>query len=721
MKPNSVKECCRVVPKLIDKTLDPVPIWLGKAWAPFSQWFIEFWNRRLLPVLVVLFYCRFSVAVVAIAAGLLWFSEQGREIAVRVGDSLTQTLLAVVSTFFWAFHSWFDGRRVLEKRFPDKQNESFQKWDSYFELLVKLTPRLIGSTAYLIAASSAFIAWKKLNFQNGGWSGLLLVLDLVLAYGFYQLMAQREKLQQRLFSEEHQQNSLDFIRSVTIPFTWFYGSLLFLAATFFPVFLGFNVGSLAIVFFALSTIVSFGSWLILETTTADKPSAFPVISALFILAVVLTFWPYNDNHRIPTLPPLNQRPDVAEAFQTWSEQAPVVDGAKPMVFVATAGGGIRAAYWTVSVLGQVTDAQPQFRNSLFAISGVSGGSVGAAVYAASLREKGSSCAQSAGTACLSGLALKALSQEFLAPVLARMFYPDLIQRFLPIAVLPDRAASLSSAWQTQWEYAVGKPQTAGLDAPLTSLKANGQDWLPVLLLNSTHVETGERVIASNLALDNAKRPNGQRAFLNATDLTALLQADVTLGTAALNSARFTYVSPPGTLPCAGSSWASFCRNGHVVDGGYFENFGAVTAKQLFDAVPRADASIRPLMILISNDNALGNRIEDDTPPTSLPTQGVANETIAPVRALLNTRESRGMLAAKDYRTAVPEKDFFHFRMELEVGQAEPALGWVLSRSSESLLRNMLCRPHNLREFGRLLNALGVADGQAKAAESCRNR
>ena len=58
-------------------------------------------------------------------------------------------------------------------------------------------------------------------------------------------------------------------------------------------------------------------------------------------------------------------------------------------------------------------------------------------------------------------------------------------------------------------------------------------------------------------------------------------------TAAHNSARFTYVSPAGKLVSSGEksqnrshSGKKSQNRGYVIDGGYFENYGALTALEL---------------------------------------------------------------------------------------------------------------------------------------------
>jgi hypothetical protein len=101
---------------------------------------------------------------------------------------------------------------------------------------------------------------------------------------------------------------------------------------------------------------------------------------------------------------------------------------RPLFIVATEGGGIRTAYWTATVLGTIQDADPSFADHIFAISGVSGGSLGAAVFDALEAE-----ATPQGEFTKRGQAI--LSQDFLSPAIATMLFPDLIQRFLPFPVL----------------------------------------------------------------------------------------------------------------------------------------------------------------------------------------------------------------------------------------------------------------------------------------------
>jgi hypothetical protein len=120
-------------------------------------------------------------------------------------------------------------------------------------------------------------------------------------------------------------------------------------------------------------------------------------------------------------------------------------------------------------------------------------------------------------------------------------------------------------------------------------------WRPILLLNATHEETGQRAITAHVKVE-------RDVFLNGLDSLHLLGGDVRASTAAHNSARFFYVSPAGNL---GND------NGSVIDGGYFENYGALSALELSRAAKHALASENPgikrVILLISSDPDLDPR------------------------------------------------------------------------------------------------------------------
>jgi hypothetical protein len=367
---------------------------------------------------------------------------------------------------------------------------------------------------------------------------------------------------------------------------------------------------------------------------------------------------------------------------------------------------LRAAYWTATVLGRLQDEASDFRTYLFGISGVSGGSLGSTVFVTLLADG----APAPTPACASAAAARkafecagqaVLARDFLAPAAASALFPDLMQRFVPARVFPeDRAAALEQAWERAWG-AAGLPTDAWTRRTFTSLWRRDGAHLPALFLNGTHVETGKRIITASLKFDGA-------AFADAYDFFALASGDVLPSTAALNSARFPYVSPAGTLRAGGED------RGHIVDGGYFENFGAATARELLHAViaalGRRGKTARPVLIQISNDPTLQaddldvDRLEG---PAPRPSNRVGNEALSPPRTFFNTRDARGILAYKAFLRAAPPGQRAHFRLCEVEDFSEPALGWVLARQSlefmQRVARDDTCG--NRAELEKILKAL----------------
>jgi hypothetical protein len=143
--------------------------------------------------------------------------------------------------------------------------------------------------------------------------------------------------------------------------------------------------------------------------------------------------------------------------------------------------------------------------------------------------------------------------------------------------------------------------------------------------------------------------------------------DVTLSTAAHNSARFPLISPPGSI-----------RNDkqmivdRLVDGGYFENYGALAAKELALAIHAVQPQLMPLVIVISNDPQDLLDSADDSqgsdPEKSPAEQKVDREAqkiravvnggelvtdvVVPLTTFANARTAHGILGVDELRTTL---------------------------------------------------------------------
>jgi hypothetical protein len=111
--------------------------------------------------------------------------------------------------------------------------------------------------------------------------------------------------------------------------------------------------------------------------------------------------------------------------------------------------------------------------------------------------------------------------------------------------------------------------------------------------------------------------------------------DISLSTAAHNSARFPIISPPGAV-----------RNlkhqviDRIVDGGYVENYGALTALDLAQAIHAIQPELAPFVLTISNDPD-----EDpDLNPLDAPDGTFLGDIAIPITAVMSARVGHGRLA-----------------------------------------------------------------------------
>jgi hypothetical protein len=393
-------------------------------------------------------------------------------------------------------------------------------------------------------------------------------------------------------------------------------------------------------------VLALATWIVACSWAAYVSSWLRVPGFLVLAAWALLVSPCTDDHGAARGPSeatrKGERPRVDDDFSAWRTET-AADPGTPFVVVATEGGGIRAAYWTAAMLAALQDTDPTFASHVYAISSVSGGSVGAAVFDAVVEARPSNHRNAAGAI---------LSTDSLAPALARMLYPDLLQRFLPF-VMPgaDRGEALAESWTV----AVSKTMPASrfferaLDGPFWDAPT-----LPRLYLNSTWVETGKRVVLS--------RPRVEpKTFEDVEDGEAL--ANLSVADAVLASARFPYVSPAQTVPAVdgGGAW------GHLVDGGYFENSGAQTASEILSAVGNpGDARV----ILL--------RYDDGKKPA--PTRW-ATEVTSPPYALYDARNAREALAVAALKERLPA--WAVADLVLRDANTPLPLGWMLSAEART--------------------------------------
>ena len=243
------------------------------------------------------------------------------------------------------------------------------------------------------------------------------------------------------------------------------------------------------------------------------------------------------------------------------EPAALLGGDPVSIVVAASGGGIQSAAWTTRVLTGLDERVPEFRSRVRLISAVSGGSVGAMNVMASWPE----CGPPLELTEPGGFDANAASRESsLHAVGWGLVFKDLPRTVAPIFSSPlvDRGSVLEDAWKR--EARLRRPYPA--EGPLlASWRRNvAEHRCPGVVYNAMAVETGEPVLFPTIAL-----PASLRTF----DFYERYPGrDLPVTTAVRLSAGFPYVSPASRADIDDR----LGHYTHVVDGGYFDNYGVST-------------------------------------------------------------------------------------------------------------------------------------------------
>ena len=356
----------------------------------------------------------------------------------------------------------------------------------------------------------------------------------------------------------------------------------------------------------------------------------------------------------------------------------------------------------------------RFGRQVFAISSVSGGTLGATGYAAWLADQhlGRAPCPYDGRARL-GFDQRFMGGDYLSPAVAGLLYSDLIQSFLPFPLFLDRASFLEEGWRRDWDAAAGlradcAPKRGRMAQDYLEIWRGSlwrdEPWIPLVLSNGTLAEDGKRVITAPIRIEPA-------VFVDGHDFLELSGHSVAASTAISNSARFPVVSPAGTIPVEGGAL-------HIVDGGYFENGGLETVYDLARRIRAVEDPGRPILIIeINNDDdapgdpysqdnlaryANGASLEETAraglevarpDPTSV---RLAPGPASIIGALYGTRTSRGILSAKRLSSLRAVGLTNAYRLTFNLGplaaRRRTAMSWSLSLSSRGYMDDALQVP-----------------------------
>jgi hypothetical protein len=320
---------------------------------------------------------------------------------------------------------------------------------------------------------------------------------------------------------------------------------------------------------------------------------------------------------------------------------PLAKNPNGVVVVATAGGGIQAAGWTAQVLTGLqdecsTEPQSNFADSIAAISAVSGGAVGTLFFVNQYQAAGASPGFQPR-----GPELKQIVEQAEAPGLSdiawALVYIDPFRMFFPYALVSPEKEILDRGFvlEQTWRH-------------LGSIDANLSDWRdgvtrgyrPAVIFNSTLAETGQPFLLATTDFDigtvNPTRQTLTQAFPG---------SDIPVVTAARLAASFPYVSP-ATRPLTNKP------EYHVVDGGYYDNFGVDNLSSWLDQAFMSLANDAQLNVLVIQIRSFPTGKPDD--PVK---KGWFYQSYAPLGGLMSVRTTAQLVRDRDELSLLQAKWF----------------------------------------------------------------
>jgi hypothetical protein len=327
-------------------------------------------------------------------------------------------------------------------------------------------------------------------------------------------------------------------------------------------------------------------------SAAARWSAIALMAAFL---VGLDYLGWNDNHAFRQLPAAkSDRPFVGGAFDAWLASRKDLEAYRnsnrpyPIYVVAAEGGGLYAAYRVGKFLARLQDVCPNFAQHVFAISSVSGGSLGAAMFSMLAKDEARNgeykpCDFSVASGAFEQKMNRMLARDFLSPVVSATLFPDFVQRFIPYPIPQfDRARALEASFEEAWREVTGNDKfgqsfvsSCGPDA-----RACIEGATPSLVLNLTQVDTGVQLALSPFDYTEAGPPWSESGKIYDAFATGGDAVDLPVSTAVGLSARFPWITPSGWYAVKDPYNPKAKRTYRFADGGYSEGSGAGTGYKI---------------------------------------------------------------------------------------------------------------------------------------------
>jgi len=459
----------------------------------------------------------------------------------------------------------------------------FIKW------LVGANPWIYGAI-YLLTFPIVLVY----NYRNGNSIYLLFVMYILLALGFF------------LISTSYSQKILKLKQNIG---KWVIAACIFIAFILYFIILfdpgaAAKINTLTVIFTSFIGLFTIAVILAAFGKKTGIPFLATTIFVLFVSGILVSklscFRHYEVTNTLST-EKIDNRPDLDDYITNWindrKHYIQALDSTEkyPVIFVAAEGGGSRAGLWSLLINSRLYEIDSTyFEKYLFSMTGASGGGGGNAVFYTTAynsfqkKEYYDFRLPKEDSSILNYKGSKFYNENYLSSSVASFLGRDLLHSTVLFfrKNIPDRAELLEKEWGENYkeifQHGEGKNRLDNEYLSLSVKKGNLQQTPPMLIMNTTHLQSGNYYTISPVKLNsnNMKGVFGDflkeydKAYKNGKQYEETEKTKtIKVSTAMLLNARFPYISPVGRVP----------EVGQFADAGYYDNIGGTVTLKLVEA------------------------------------------------------------------------------------------------------------------------------------------
>ncbi|WP_299899229.1 hypothetical protein [uncultured Aquimarina sp.] len=427
-------------------------------------------------------------------------------------------------------------------------------------------------------------------------------------------------------------NSYKFLKS--FPKKLFYGTILvggflilisFFIFNFYPKWAT-GVNPLSIMVLSLLSLFMICFILIL----VGKKIRLPLLSIITIICIFSSrfFTDNSDHYQLEIKKTTVDRVSLDTYIYHWLESRKGdilnTDNKFPIIMVSAEGGGSRAGLWsflTHSYLYEKSEGA-YFDRNLLSLTGASGGSVGNAMFFAEARNASISNRKAdfkiqsdIENPNLNYKASVIYKDNYLSTALLSLLGRDLFKEVTSLFNFKNRGQLLEDQWiRAHGQFFSDEKGDLILNKEFLSFykgvisknrKISDPKIPPLLLINTTHTQTGNYNIISPVTYAHLRSLEGMNDFIN-TVQSSYPNGSIDLSTAMRINASFPFVTPVGEV--RKKDRTDIITSDQYADAGYYDNIGGrvskgieeVLAKVLRDSFPELIEKVKMKHVLITN-------------------------------------------------------------------------------------------------------------------------